>query len=178
LKYSYLSEQEFTNEFPERFLLLKTEATSLIWNVGFFWDEALFYWEPIYIHSKLRIIDDEYLSVGSVNMNNRGYKYEGEMNLSVWDPDWVKTNRQRIFSQYVGEEYSGYFSDDAQNNFDILQLVAEENQIIAEWWSLYADTISDSTEMYDEWYGYHPSGFIYPLEFSDDYFEVESPDIF
>ena len=178
LKYTYLSQEAFRSEFPERFLLLKLSSVALVWDIGIFWDEALFYKEDIFVHSKLRIIDDVYLSVGSANMNNRGFKYEGEMNLAVFDPAWVQNQRRRIFRQYVGEDFWSYLSDDAQNNFDLLQLVAEENAWKAEWWEEYADTIDSFEEMIDQWDALHSSGFIYPLEFSDDYFDIGSPDVF
>lgn len=178
LKYTYLSQEQFFSEFPDRYLQLTMKSTALVWDIGTFWDEALFYQEPIFIHSKLRIIDDVYLSAGSGNMNNRGYKYEGEMNLAVWDSTWVKNQRARVFQQYVGEDYWGYLSDDAQNNFDLLQLVAEDNAWRAEWWEENADAISTIDEMIDEWDSFHTSGFVYPIEFSDDYFDIDSPDVF
>ena len=39
---------------------------------------------PTYIHSKLLLIDDRFLSIGSANMNNRSMGYDTELNVS-WD---------------------------------------------------------------------------------------------
>ena len=177
LKYSYLSEQAFVSEFPNRFLLLTMLSTEVLWDIGIFFDTAEIYQEAIFIHSKLRIIDDEYLSVGSGNMNNRGYKYEGEMNVSVWDPDWVKTQRREIFRQYVGA-YANYLSDDAQNNFEVLKMVAEENQIQSDWWQSNGFWMDSEVEMLNNW-AIHPiTGFVHPLSFSDMYIDIASPDVF
>jgi len=39
---------------------------------------------PTYIHSKLLLVDDRFLSIGSANMNNRSMGYDTELNVS-WD---------------------------------------------------------------------------------------------
>jgi phospholipase D1/2 len=39
---------------------------------------------PTYIHSKLLLVDDRFLSVGSANMNNRSMGYDTELNVS-WE---------------------------------------------------------------------------------------------
>ncbi|HEU4343025.1 MAG TPA: phospholipase D-like domain-containing protein [Candidatus Binatia bacterium] len=39
---------------------------------------------PTYIHSKLFLVDDRFLSVGSANMNNRSMGYDTELNVS-WE---------------------------------------------------------------------------------------------
>jgi phosphatidylserine/phosphatidylglycerophosphate/cardiolipin synthase-like enzyme len=157
--------------------LLQLQSTDLILEYGILWDEAIFYWEPIFLHSKLRIIDDRYLSVGSCNMNNRGYKYEGEVNISILDEEFSSTARQTIFEHYVGEEYSSYLSDDAQNNFDLLFTVAEFNQASAEWWDYYDGDLT-LEEAEEEWTTNHPFGFVYPLNFDEGYLYISSPDLF
>ncbi|MGZ8453312.1 MAG: phospholipase D-like domain-containing protein [Candidatus Binatia bacterium] len=39
---------------------------------------------PTYIHSKLLLVDDRFLSIGSANMNNRSMGYDTELNVA-WD---------------------------------------------------------------------------------------------
>lgn len=39
---------------------------------------------PTYIHSKLLLVDDRFLSIGSANMNNRSMGYDTELNVT-WD---------------------------------------------------------------------------------------------
>ena len=111
-------------------------------------------------------------------MNNRGYKYEGEMNISVWDEKFVRDIRERVFEHYVGSEFASYLSNDAQNNFDVLQFVSEENQIRAEWWDENDFHFNEESHASSEWEVYAPSGFIYPLEFSDFYLDLDNPDLF
>jgi phosphatidylserine/phosphatidylglycerophosphate/cardiolipin synthase-like enzyme len=149
---------------------------ALILRDNLFFDEVDYYNEPIFVHSKLRMIDDRYLSVGSCNMNNRGYKYEGEMNVSVLDDAFVSAARAEIFADMVGE-YASYLSDDAQNNFEVLRMVSQENRITAEWWADQGEDLSIDDAL-DEWVVYRPSGFVYPLDFSEDYLDVAGPDLF
>lgn len=52
-------------------------------------------------HAKLLIVDDHFLSVGSCNMNDRGYQYEGEINLAVVDPQWVAAQRLDIWREHL-----------------------------------------------------------------------------
>jgi phosphatidylserine/phosphatidylglycerophosphate/cardiolipin synthase-like enzyme len=42
---------------------------------------------PIYVHSKLTVIDDCYVGIGSVNLNKRSQTTDSELHLSVVDGD-------------------------------------------------------------------------------------------
>jgi phosphatidylserine/phosphatidylglycerophosphate/cardiolipin synthase-like enzyme len=55
-------------------------------------------------HAKLLIVDDRYLSVGSCNMHDRGYQYEGEINLAVVDPPWVAARRLDLWREHLGDD--------------------------------------------------------------------------
>ncbi|MGH7843784.1 MAG: phospholipase D-like domain-containing protein [Candidatus Binatia bacterium] len=46
--------------------------------------------EPTYIHSKLLLVDDRVLSVGSANMNNRSMGYDTELNVA-WEGSALET---------------------------------------------------------------------------------------
>jgi phosphatidylserine/phosphatidylglycerophosphate/cardiolipin synthase-like enzyme len=132
---------------------------------------------PIFVHSKLRIIDDLYLSVGSGNMNNRGYKFEGEMNIAIVDKIFVQEQRQKVFAALVGEYHAPYLNDDPINNFEVFRLAAEQNHNISQWWEANQWDLT-LEEAQEEWEWWKPSGFLFPLTFSDDYIEVVGPDVF
>jgi phosphatidylserine/phosphatidylglycerophosphate/cardiolipin synthase-like enzyme len=176
LKHTYLSDRAFAEAFPDRYLLLQLRATELLADEGWLYDDVEVLNERIYTHSKLRIVDDVFLSVGSCNMNNRGYKYEGELNASVLDRDFVQEQRRRIFLQYVGEEYAEYLSDDARNNFDVLRIARDYNQLVLDWWEDNQGDL-DAAAAEEEWVEWRPSGFVFPLAFSESYFDV-GPDLF
>ena len=52
-------------------------------------------------HSKMFIVDDKFMSVGSCNKNNRGIIYEGELNVAVLDATWVRDQRRRMFANVL-----------------------------------------------------------------------------
>lgn len=52
-------------------------------------------------HAKLMIVDDEWYTIGSCNINERGFIYEGEMNISVHDPADAFNLRKRLWSEHL-----------------------------------------------------------------------------
>ncbi|QQS51807.1 MAG: hypothetical protein IPM71_03535 [Bacteroidota bacterium] len=55
---------------------------------------------PIDLHAKLMIVDDAGYTVGSCNVNDRGFSADGEMNVSVMDASVVDI-RKRIFGLHL-----------------------------------------------------------------------------
>jgi len=47
LQYTYLSQQFFQDNFPDRFILIQLMSSSLILEDGIIWDDTVYYWEPI-----------------------------------------------------------------------------------------------------------------------------------
>lgn len=176
-KYSYLADETLGARYPDRYLLLQLRTSALYTDIGTIWDTVEVITQDMDTHSKIRIIDDRYLSVGSCNFNNRGYKYEGELNVSVLDDSTATSARQRVFENIVGDAWVDLLSDDGRNNLDVLALAAEDNQTVLQWWEDHVDDL-DVDSAQDQWERYRPSGFVYPLEFSDDYVFDVGPDAF
>ena len=61
--------------------------------------------KPIYVHSKLIIVDDEYLDIGSTNMDNMSFYYSSEVSLRISDPKVAKDTRDRLFREHLGPFY-------------------------------------------------------------------------
>lgn len=55
-------------------------------------------------HGKLLIVDDEFLMVGSCNVNDRGLEYEGECNVAVVDREFVTRARLDLFRDYLDRD--------------------------------------------------------------------------
>ncbi len=176
-KYTYLSDVSFRERYPDRYLLLQLRAADLYLDEDLIWDDIEVVVQDMDTHSKIRLVDDRYLSVGSCNFNNRGYKFEGEMDVSVLDEDTATAARRRIFENLVGPEWDHLLSDDPLNNFDVLAMVAQDNTDVLAWWDEHKGDLSlDSAAA--QWDSYHPSGFVYPLEISGDYAFDVGPDAF
>ncbi len=176
LKYTYLTDQYFRSQFGDRYLLLQLRVADMVAEEDWIYDDIYWYPDEVDTHSKLRIVDDRYVSIGSCNYNNRGYLYEGEMNLSVLDETIGRETRERVLEQYVGEDWAQYLDDDAQNNLDVLRQASEYNAELFAWWDTYYDDLS-AEEAEATWEQYPPVGMVHPLEFSSDYIEV-GPDLF
>ena len=176
-KYTWLADATLRQRYPDRYLLLQLQSTALYLDEGVIWDTVEVVVAPIDTHSKLRLVDDRYLSVGSCNWNNRGYKYEGELDIAVLDAATAREARQRVFENLAGSGWTDLLSDDGQNNLDVLALAAADNQAILEWWEEHGGDL-DIDEAQDQWSVYQPSGFVYPLEISGDYQFDVGPDAF
>ncbi|MDC3955823.1 phospholipase D-like domain-containing protein [Polyangium jinanense] len=53
-------------------------------------------------HGKLLLVDDVFVMVGSCNVNDRGFEYEGECNVAIVDPAFAATFRLGLFRDYLG----------------------------------------------------------------------------
>ena len=61
-----------------------------------------FGYRPVYVHAKVAIIDDEWLTVGSANLNNRGFVTDSELNVVVRDPSLARALRMELWSEHLG----------------------------------------------------------------------------
>ncbi len=76
-------------------------------------------------HSKLLIVDDRFMSIGSCNVNDRGFEYEGELNLAIFDPDLVRRERTRLWRDLLGG--SGAISGDIDADSALWSQAADHN---------------------------------------------------
>ena len=60
-----------------------------------------FHYLPIYVHAKVGIIDDEWFTVGSANLNRRGMATDTEMNVQAVDPGVARALRVRLWSDHL-----------------------------------------------------------------------------
>ena len=97
--------------------------------------------------------------------------------LSILDASFVEEQRRTILHHLVGVDYHPYLSDDPKENFETLRVASNYNQMIVEWWHANASEL-DAQEAEQEWGWYRPSGYVFPLDFSSDYFAIAGPDLF
>ncbi len=57
--------------------------------------------DPIYVHAKLAVIDDTWLTIGSANLNEHSLFNDTEMNIVTHDPALARETRLRLWSEHL-----------------------------------------------------------------------------
>ena len=57
-----------------------------------------------YVHAKVGIVDDCWLTVGSANLNAHSLFNDTEANVVFADPDLVRSTRQRLWAEHLGTD--------------------------------------------------------------------------
>jgi phosphatidylserine/phosphatidylglycerophosphate/cardiolipin synthase-like enzyme len=56
---------------------------------------------PVYIHAKVGIVDDRWMSIGSANLNEHSLFNDTEVNIVVCNEDVVARTRQRLWAEHL-----------------------------------------------------------------------------
>lgn len=64
-------------------------------------------WVETYIHAKLTIIDDTFMTLGSTNINTRSMASDSELNILHDRPEVSKPARQRLWDMHTRNQMSG-----------------------------------------------------------------------
>lgn len=59
-------------------------------------------WQEVYIHAKLMMIDDTFMTLGSTNINTRSMQVDSEMNIAHHRPEITAPVRHRQWAKYTG----------------------------------------------------------------------------
>jgi phosphatidylserine/phosphatidylglycerophosphate/cardiolipin synthase-like enzyme len=65
---------------------------------------------PAYVHAKIGIVDDAWLTLGSANLNEHSFFNDTEMNVVTCDPQIARETRLRLWSEHLerpAEELGG-----------------------------------------------------------------------
>ena len=57
--------------------------------------------DPIYVHAKIAIIDDNWLTLGSANLNEHSLFNDTEMNIVSHDVDLARKTRLRLWAEHL-----------------------------------------------------------------------------
>jgi phosphatidylserine/phosphatidylglycerophosphate/cardiolipin synthase-like enzyme len=57
--------------------------------------------DPLYVHAKVGIVDDRWLTVGSANLNAHSLMNDTEMNVTTDDPDLARNARERLWAEHL-----------------------------------------------------------------------------
>ena len=83
--------ETITKSFPE-FMLFYLQSSAVIKGKRVF--------KTVNIHSKIMIVDDEFYTIGSANVNERSFEYDGELNIAVHHGS-AKDFRKKVFSNIL-----------------------------------------------------------------------------
>ena len=82
-------------------------------------------WMPVYIHSKLMIIDDVFTTHGSANINTRSMQVDSEMNIAHEEMGVTQPMRRRLWNLHTDGRGA---QDDPKSAFDVWQKVINDNK--------------------------------------------------
>jgi phosphatidylserine/phosphatidylglycerophosphate/cardiolipin synthase-like enzyme len=63
--------------------------------------------DRLYVHAKVGIVDDRWLTVGSANLNAHSLLNDTEMNVVTDDPGLARETRLRLWSEHLGVDVAG-----------------------------------------------------------------------
>jgi phosphatidylserine/phosphatidylglycerophosphate/cardiolipin synthase-like enzyme len=70
--------------------------------------------KPVYVHAKLGIVDDRWLTVGSANLNEHSLFNDSEMNVVTHDEALARATRLRLWSEHLGRPVAELERDPAE----------------------------------------------------------------
>ena len=56
---------------------------------------------PVYIHAKVGIVDDQWMTIGSANLNEHSLFNDTEMNIATHDADLITGTRHRLWAEHL-----------------------------------------------------------------------------
>jgi phosphatidylserine/phosphatidylglycerophosphate/cardiolipin synthase-like enzyme len=57
--------------------------------------------EPVYVHAKIGIVDDRWLTIGSANLNEHSLFNDTEVNLVSCEPELARATRERLWAEHL-----------------------------------------------------------------------------
>jgi cardiolipin synthase A/B len=72
---------------------------------------------PVYVHDKLMIVDDAWVTIGSANLHRASLHGNAEINASVWDARFARALRTELFAEHLGQDTGALAGPDAMHRF-------------------------------------------------------------
>jgi cardiolipin synthase len=81
---------------------------------------------PVYVHSKLMIVDGEFATVGSCNLHHYSLHGNGELNVAVHDSDTASTIMGELFREHIARDVSNPNDLEA---VELFKAIAQRNRL-------------------------------------------------
>ncbi len=82
--------------------------------------------DPIYVHAKIGIVDDEWLTIGSANLNEHSLFNDTEMNIVTHDARIAHATRLRLWSEHLERPVRSIPADATTAIDDLWKPISEE----------------------------------------------------
>jgi phosphatidylserine/phosphatidylglycerophosphate/cardiolipin synthase-like enzyme len=82
--------------------------------------------DPIYVHAKIAVIDDNWLTLGSANLNEHSLFNDTEMNIVTHDADLAGQTRLRLWAEHLEIEVEDVPPDPIQAIDELWKPISEE----------------------------------------------------
>jgi phosphatidylserine/phosphatidylglycerophosphate/cardiolipin synthase-like enzyme len=83
---------------------------------------------PMYVHAKIGIVDDRWLTLGSANLNEHSFFNDTEMNVVTCDPAVARETRLRLWSEHLESSIEEVSGDPARVIDGMWRPIAEEQR--------------------------------------------------
>ena len=83
---------------------------------------------PLYVHAKIGIVDDRWLTLGSANLNEHSFFNDTEMNIVTCDPAIARETRLRLWSEHLERSIDEVSGDPARVVDELWRPIAEEQR--------------------------------------------------
>jgi len=80
----------------------------------------------LYVHAKVAIVDDRWLTVGSANLNEHSLFNDTEMNVTTTDPDFALLTRLELWSEHLERSAAEVAGEPATVVDDVWKPIADE----------------------------------------------------
>ncbi len=81
---------------------------------------------PVYVHAKIGIVDDYWMTIGSANLNNHSLFNDSEMNVVVCDESLASETRSRLWAEHLEVDVSQVQGDTTRVVDEMWKPIAQE----------------------------------------------------
>jgi phosphatidylserine/phosphatidylglycerophosphate/cardiolipin synthase-like enzyme len=82
--------------------------------------------DPVYVHAKIGIVDDRWLTLGSANLNEHSLFNDTELNVVTCDSELTRATRLRLWSEHLERSEEAVGGDPARVVDEVWKPIAEE----------------------------------------------------
>jgi phosphatidylserine/phosphatidylglycerophosphate/cardiolipin synthase-like enzyme len=84
--------------------------------------------DPVYIHAKIAIVDDEWFTLGSANLNEHSLFNDTEMNIVTHDSELARDTRLQLWSEHLELPVDEIPDDPARAVDELWKPISKEQQ--------------------------------------------------